>query len=448
MVRRKVIRCGNRWRFGWLPVPVLCLLLVLPVGALRAQPVPDVTGERYTTVELITRTLEALPACLEYCLLGIELRMRVTLTGVRFYFVPRVKHHLAAMHVMTFDEPAREPYIEWAGIMGGVQKLMLDRLANLLGAEESGGRLTRYAQHGRHQATRFKETAFMGHPVALLPRLLDGSGAVLDPGSGGLGGFNPPGPSEYHAVIPRFVTAWAAWAHRCFADPLACPVLQPAFPAELLRRLFDLAAAVRLITEGLEALQAVLRFTELAETLREIAAVIGGDFGVGGRVRIDRLLCPNEVVPFYPYYLSGPDALFWRSGWPITDAQQTATLLNPFSGDRIAHGQELWGHLYPRHGFLNHDHDAKAAVVMSERGGHLLADPLVRLRPKRTTSEGRGHWQKVSPQATAYCTRNSTDLPVPIDEAGGYGYNIWPEYVCPLSEVGRVVAFIPLRVCF
>jgi hypothetical protein len=52
-------------------------------------------------------------------------------------------------------------------------------------------------------------------------------------------------------------------------------------------------------------------------------------------VRIDRLLCPNDIDLFYPYYLSGPDALFWRSGWPITDAGKITTLFNSFFGGSV-----------------------------------------------------------------------------------------------------------------
>ncbi len=441
-------RCSSRRLAVWLAVLALCLLLALPGGTPRAQPVPDVDGARYNTAELINRTLSAMPSCLNYCLLGIELRMRVTLTGVRFYLVPRVRHYMASMHVMAFDEPTREPYREWAGIMGTVQKFMLDRLANLLTVVESGGRRTRYAQHGRHQATRFKETALMGHPVAIVPSLLDGSGTVREPDYDALGDYDPPNGAEYNRVISRFVDAWADRARGCIGDPLACPVLQPAFPADFLRRYFDLVEAYRTIASAMETLAQVMELVEMAGELREIAALIGGDFGVGGSVRVDRLLCPVDVTPFYPYYLSGPDALFWRSGWPITDARHTATVLNPFSSDVIRYREELWGHIYPRHGFLNHDHDAKAAVVMSERGAHLVSDPSVRLRPVSTNRHVEGHWQKLSPGPTGYCAPSSTELPVPIDDAGGYGYNIWSENVCSLSDVGSVVAFIPYRVCF
>ena len=426
---------------------VLSLVVLLALSTpVRAQ--VTVEAERYNTAQLISRTLTALPDCLSYCLLGIELRMRVTLTGVRLYFVPRVKHHMAALHVITANETTQEPYIEWALIMGRVQKLMLDQLAVLLGAEESGGRLTRYGQYGRHQATRFKENALMGHPVAILPRLLDSSGGISGSVPSQIGAFDPPSAREYNTVVAGFANRWSAWAVQCFDRPLSCSVTQPLFPTAFLRRFFDIADAVQSIIAGIEALQTVLNFVDMAQTLREIAAVVGGEFGVGASVRIDRLLCPNDIDLFYPYYLSGPDALFWRSGWPITDADKITTLFNPFSSDRVGQGWEIWGHIYPRAGFVNHDHDAKAAVVVSERGVNLIGDNSIILRPKRTVALANPHWQSVSPQPTRYCTANSTDLPVIIDQAGGYGYNLWPEYRCSLSDVGVRIGFISYSHCF
>ena len=189
-------------------------------------------------------------------------------------------------------------------------------------------------------------------------------------------------------------------------------------------------------------------FKSIAKTVREIANKVADNLGVGGGVKIDRLLCPNDVCYFYPYYLSGVDALFWRSGWPITDATHTATLFDPFSGDRVGRTGESWGHVYPRHGFLNNDHPGRVAPVINQRGAHLLADASVRLRPKLTTAYARGDWQNLSPEPTPYCEANIADLPTPIDPEGGYAHNIWPRFECPLSEIGILVAFVPYRYCF
>ena len=189
-------------------------------------------------------------------------------------------------------------------------------------------------------------------------------------------------------------------------------------------------------------------FPNMAQQLREIGNALADNVGAGGGVKIDRLLCPNDVTYFYPYYLSGVDALFWRSGAPVTDMTHLSTMINPFSSDRIGPDGATWAHVYPRHGFVNNDHPGHVAPVAAYRSADLVADGGVRLRPKRTTVYARGDWQTLAPQPTAFCAAAIGDLPTPIDPEGGYAHNIWPRFECPLSEIGIFVAFIPYRYCF
>lgn len=425
-------------------------------GSVRADPIFD-QGKHYHTPDLILDTVKALPKCLRYCLLGIELRMVVTPTSVHFYFVPRVEHYMAALQVMTSDRFPKEAYVEWAATVGEIQKQLLDQLAHIvpvaLGetaiAESSGGR-TRYSGYGFDQSTNFKEAEIMGHPVALLPYLVNGKGLLS---ADGLAGYGAGGTSTSSAGSANggglsgfgdFITNWVGWAKTCFTDPTGCP-LAPAFPSELVTQLFDIG---EVINDLMNAVALVIDFVKIAQTVHAIAADVGQDFGVGGGVRIDRLLCPNDVKIFYPYYLSGVDALFWRSGWPITDPDAVTTLFNPFSSDPIGSRGELWGHVYPRHGFLNNDHPGHVAPALAYRSAHLVADASVTLRPKMTTEYGRGDWQNLSPQPTDYCDANIANLPTSIDPEGGYAHNIWPKFQCALSEVGVLVGFIPFRFCF
>ena len=289
----------------------------------------------------------------------------------------------------------------------------------------------------------------MGHPVAILPYLVDSTGHVsAEHFSGATGRSTPPSANEYQQIVGGFVNQWSQWAVNCFMNPLNC-AMGPAFPGAFLSQFFSLLDAINTIIAALEAIKDVINFVEMAEIIWQIADEVGNEgWGAGGGVRIDRLLCPNDIKYFFPYYLSGPDALFWRSGWPITDTEYTATLLNPFSTDRIGRSGELWGHIYPRHGFINNDHPGRTAPTLSYRAAHLLADSGVNLRSKLTTKDAHGDWQSVSPRPTEYCEANIADLPTPIDTEGGYAYNIWPKYVCPLSEVGFMVAFIPYKFCF
>lgn len=121
---RSCFRCSRLYQT--LCALVLAVLLSGPRLAL-ADSILD-PGHRYTTPTLIKDTLAALPACLKYCLLGVEVRVRINLTQVQIWLVPRVEHHMAALHVMASDRFPKEPYIEWAATMGVIQKLLLDQL--------------------------------------------------------------------------------------------------------------------------------------------------------------------------------------------------------------------------------------------------------------------------------------------------------------------------------
>jgi hypothetical protein len=437
--------------FRRLPALMLAALLLIAAPASTAPFVDP--GKKYTTSEMIVDTLKGLRQCLKYCLLGIEIRVRYTGFTVEVYLVPRVEHHLVALHAMTSDRFPKEAYIEWAALVGALQKQLLDRMAQVvppvLGLSpivESNGGPTRYSHYGHHQSTNFKEAEFMGHPVAILPALVDKNGDMTADTytQGGTGGSGPGGGGSGIDGV-GFTLAWGSWAQNCFQDPNAC-AQAPAFPGAQVASAFDLGEALHTIIAAVQASGVDFKF--IANTLYEIANAMADHAGLGGGVKMDRLLCPNDVDYFFPYYLSGVDALFWRSGWPITDAAHTTTLFNPFSGDRVGRAGETWGHVYPRHGFLNNDHPGRVAPVIAYRGAQLLADPSVKLRPKRTTAYAHGDWQNLSPVPTTYCAANIADLPTPIDPEGGYAHNIWPIFQCPLSEIGVLIAFIPYRYCF
>ena len=182
----------------------------------------------------------------------------------------------------------------------------------------------------------------LGHPVALLPLLLSKTGAFTNENLT-LGDGSSGGSSSTRARASGFIRSWTNWAKGCFTNPNQCP-MSPLFPVALLGTLYQIKAVVDQIIRGVKLVKMAMQFVQIARNLRRIANAIIQQGGLaGGGVRIDRLLCPNKIKIFYPYYLSGVDALFWRSGWPITDAQHTATLLNPLSTDRIGGLGEVWG---------------------------------------------------------------------------------------------------------
>ena len=449
---------------GWAGAAALLLAGlwgVAPAGHAQ-DPVLGEPGDHYNTVDLIQRTVRGLPQCIQYCLLGFEIRIRYTGYTVEVYLVPRVEHYLAALHVMTADRFPQEAYTEWAESVGEIQKRLLDALARtlppLFGGQplvESSGGQTRQQEYGFHQATQFKEAEIIGHPVAYLSVLLDQNGHLNPPGGGGTDGGsgssssgtdgNSGGGNSRSNGALSFIDPWQQWAARCFSDPNQCAG-PPEFPVQLIFDRFKIQDYAATLIDAIKVVG--FDFPKIAQQLREIGDALADHQGIGGGLKIDRLLCRNDVVYFYPYYLSGLDALFWRSGAPITDVRHLDTLVNPFSQDRIGRAPEIWSHIYPRHGFVNNDHPGRVAPVLAYRSAHLVGDATVTLRPKRTTDYAHGHWQNLAPQPTLYCAANIADLPTPIDPEGGYGHNIWPRFECPLSDIGTRVGFIPYRHCF
>ena len=439
------------------------LLLLALFGSAASLPVraqANDSGVRYNTKTMIVDTVKALPQCLQYCLLGFEIRVRYTGVSYEVYLVPRVAHNMAALHVMTSDRFPKEAYIEWAATVGQLQKRLLDEMARVVPplfggvslVESDGGR-TRYGEYGHHQSTNFKEVEFMGHPVAILPSLVDkngnisgGSGAGSSSSSGGSGdaGSGLTANTAWTSGVFSFFNQWTIWSRGCFGDPNACATA-PLAPSSWIKGLFDMAKITSMIAQAVKV--SGVNFARISKTIENIGTKLADQVGAGGGLKMDRLLCRNNVDYFYPYYLSGVDALFWRSGWPITDRKYTLTMFNPLSSDRIGAGA-IWSHVYPRHGFINNDHPGHTAPVAAYRGADLVADSGEGIRPKRTTSYARGSWQNLSPEPTKYCEANIASLPTPIDGGGGYAHNIWPRFTCPLSEIGIYVGFIPYNYCF
>lgn len=436
------------------------LALALALAAPAQTPVDP--GVTYDTRDLIVKTVKALPRCIKYCLLGFEIRIRYTGFTVEVYLVPRVEHHMVALHAMTSDRFPEEAYREWAGLVGEIQKKLLDKMAHLVpvalggtSISESGGGRSRKQQYGEHQSTNFKEAEYMGHPVAILPALVDKNGDMTadtytDGETGGTRGTRDTGHlggnfGQSASDATGFIDLWSSWSVGCFMGPDKCSVA-PAFPSGVIGQVLRIEDWIDTIIGAVKG--SGVDFKNMSKVMRELGNKLADNAGAGGGVKIDRLLCPNDVYYFFPYYLSGVDALFWRSGAPITDIEHLLTMINPFSGDRIGTGAETWAHIYPRHGFVNNDHPGRVAPAIAARGANLLADEKVKLRPKLTTAYARGDWQNLSPQATEYCASNIADLPTPVDPEGGYGHNIWPYFQCPLSEIGFFVGFIPLRYCF
>jgi hypothetical protein len=182
---------------------------------------------------------------------------------------------------------------------------------------------------------------------------------------------------------------------------------------------------------------------------------------INPRFRATRLFCPSNVLPFQPYYLSYADALFWRTGFPITDgpisgANHSLTILNPLSNDTLGSGLEVWGHLYPREGTVNSNHDAKTASVAAWRGYDVMKTDAGKGRigvpPPLGYDTGSETWQMIYPverscAATPYYPDDGLGMDfMQTNEEGSYAWNVYHVYECCANTRGRKILEVPLPV--
>lgn len=139
----------------------------------------------------------------------------------------------------------------------------------------------------------------------------------------------------------------------------------------------------------------IAQVTDLFETLRSVASA--GDLaalvpGVSARVLPFNGMCPSDVDPFYPYYLSGTNILSWRykvpeiiypqTYIPFSNSTTIGTLFpggsdNPLADNPLSSLAEIqnYGSVYPRNGYSLQAHPVKAAAVAAFRAAHVVTRP-------------------------------------------------------------------------
>ena len=162
--------------------------------------------------------------------------------------------------------------------------------------------------------------------------------------------------------------------------------------------------------------------------------------------------CPTGATPLTPYYLSTLDPLAWRHGVPESAYPQALV-----PGVREIGSQtvgEMWGHVYPREGFLVQPDDFKAAAVMAQRASDFITrmgQPHVYLPlqpmpydgywpplPVRENDVSNHRWQLLYPQLQTTCAVFPS-LAVESDD-GAYAWSLWRPYRC-CQRMGQTFLF-------
>ncbi|MBT2375348.1 TIGR03756 family integrating conjugative element protein [Pseudomonas fluorescens] len=154
--------------------------------------------------------------------------------------------------------------------------------------------------------------------------------------------------------------------------------------------------------------------------------------------------CAGAGTAFMPYLLSTLDTLAWRYGVPEAVYPEALTPGFREIGSR-AHS-DLWGHLYPRSGFVQQTDDYKAAAVIAQRAGDivtrkgqvhvyrpLLADKRDGYWPAGALLESEastGQWQELTPTLSTTCAtfpHSNADVQA---RQGDYAWALWRPYSC------------------
>ena len=166
-------------------------------------------------------------------------------------------------------------------------------------------------------------------------------------------------------------------------------------------------------------------------------------------------LCQSVTTPYMPYFLSDLDDFAWRIG--ITEMLYIDSYLGPLTRQArvISSGNEMWGYLYPRTGFILQSDDYKAAAVTALRAANICSRKN-QLHIYRFLGNDCGEgcwapgeigevqsdserWQLLSPHLQNLC-REFDHSPNPLDtgvepserysDKQRYAWQVWRKYSC------------------
>lgn len=208
-------------------------------------------------------------------------------------------------------------------------------------------------------------------------------------------------------------------------------------------------------------------------------------------------MCRSESTPFMPYFLSGADALGWRTGIP--DSLRPEAWI-PGLREIGRWPVNTWGKVFPRGGHLVQTDDAKVAAVAAQRAADIVTqtgqphvyipyghdDEVVWFGDTSAateqdcedsggawterTNEGGGffcqaqrsvqqiapaneqqpHWQMISPTLSPVCEAfgaPGTWSNGKVSSTGEYGYLYWACYECCVPHAGTFIGSVEWNGC-
>ena len=424
--------------------------------------------------------------CGGYCVTGVCAHWKWGFSlskGIYMYTIisPRIQNTLPELLISAYDEVGEEPLKEWRDTFGAVVSTANTGAGSLLGLVGGlqGGRADPLRQ-GQHQTISFKEVDIIGHPLAILPDLIN-AGARPS-----FSGYKVPEYGRDTNVQPAGVDRETKdklnkTGFGFDSSKIKIPTMDEVVNT-IKQKLIAAILAFEIIQQVEEVLSAVQTIKQIKENMNTImdgfqvasmSAIASSGWGnlASPRFAAPNLFCPTKIKPFQPYYLSFADAFWWRSGYPLTDGpisgtDHSKTIINPFSTDTLQSvsntrevlTKEIWGNMYPRDGTLNQSHDAKTASVLAWRGLDVLktaVTPGHRVGVGLPHSIEGGKWQMIFPEVKScrvdpYYPQGK-DLKVDSLKPSGYGgyaWNYYKTYECCSNTSGHKIGELSLpKVC-
>lgn len=472
----------NVFRF-YLVALVICFSL--PASAA----VSEVPVGGIKTSDLIDTGVKGIPGCIDYCITGICTHIQISLFSFKIIISPRIAHNTPEFVVSSFRAQGQQPWIEWRRVFGKAQANVADGLFSLVsGTGQLGGYGTYTEEYSDNdKQAPFKEVDINGHPLAMLPALL----------SRGDISFNPPIRIEQAVSIEQQQTPDSDSDSQgnqtnsedeeySEAEESAGSIVDSSgFPAVFMDpEILDIFSYTDTISQIGTTVDQVSQVMDYFAQMSDIAG-----FGAGVEFSTEEMMCPNNVLPFTPYYLSAVDTLSWRVPWAdvLRHGGDIARGMIPIASNRPVIGtpnatptlgRGTWGGLYPRMGFVRNQHDGKVGAVVSQRAldlmlarrgqdhfGHPIifspgfpSSPDRHVIPYRFRSSGveGGVWQAVYPKPSYQCSsslyKDKTFADIAIDNSAprsiaqnqNYIWAFWRRYQCCMNRKGSFIQAVPL----
>ncbi len=433
-------------------------------------------------------------SCGGYCVIGACAHLNTGFSikrGVYFYTIisPKIRHGLPDLLVSSYNHVGSEPFSEWRNTFGLAVSSVNVTVGSVVGSPLGldGGRADPINQD-THQSTSYKEVDIIGHPMTILPDLVNTDGSMGNSKNYTLKApavtninstFQNAGELETEEEGGMFdginIQEMLDGTWQSILDTIAAEIraaLSVLKVLEVIDEIYELVQYVKAIAELMEAISMM---TEVA-----VRSTFYANF-INPRFQVPRLFCPSSVAPLQPYYLTFADSFWWRSGYPITDgpfsgSDHSGDILNPVSNDTLPTTanpynllDEVWGNLYPREGAINSSHDAKTAAVTAWRAMDVLLNDVKNSNRTGIPLPGKlssvkivedPKWQLIYPevrscQSTPYYPSDLESVTKDFMEPsgfGGYAWNYYRTYTCCSNtegtEVGSFDFPIPLCLSF